>query len=133
MKKFLCLVFSISIVSIGSISLAAGYYCPSEAEYKAKQNYYMQKISSPTISTEDFLRTSKENDAYDLSVFKNCLGYFKTAQNPDCTKFSSLRHGYLSQLGTNESEANAQMYAMLNVLGNKCQPEQFATKVLLQK
>lgn len=79
------------------------------------------------------MRTLKENDAYDLSVFKNCLGYFKTAQNPDCTKFSSLHHGYFSQLGTNESEANAQMYAMLNVLGNKCQPEQSATKVLLQK
>lgn len=70
MKKLLCLALSITVVSIGSISFAAGYYCPSESEYKAKQDSFMQKISSPSISNADLLRISDENEAYDLSVLK---------------------------------------------------------------
>ena len=53
MKKLLCLALSITVVSIGSISFAAGYYCPSESEYQAKQDSFMQKISSPSISNAD--------------------------------------------------------------------------------
>ena len=97
MRKFLCLVLSMSIISIGSISCAVGYYCPTESEYRAKQNSFMQKASNPSLSKSDFLRISNESEAYDLSVFNNCLGYLKTTPNPDCSKVSMLQNGYFSQ------------------------------------
>ncbi len=132
MKKFLSLVLSMSIISIGSISLAAGYYCPSESEYKAKENAFMQKVSNPSISNAEFTRISNENDAYDLSVFKNCLGYIKTTPNPDCSKVSMLQNAYFSQLGSNAAGAKAQVYDALKYLGNKCQVEQSVLKMFLQ-
>lgn len=132
MKKLLCFALSITVVSIGSIALAAGYYCPSESEYQTKQDSFMQKISSPSISNADLLRISDENEAYDLSVFKNCLGYLKTTPNPDCSKVSMLQNGYFSQLGGNAAGAKAQVYDALKYLGNKCQVEQSVLKMFLQ-
>ena len=132
MNKISNIIISLAIVSIGSIALAAGYYCPSESEYQAKQDSFMQKISSPSISNADLLRISDENEAYDLSVFKNCLGYLKTTPNPDCSKVSMLQNGYFSQLGGNAAGAKAQVYDALKYLGNKCQVEQSVLKMFLQ-
>lgn len=115
MKKFLCLVLSMAIISIGSISLAAGYYCPSESEYKAKEKPFLQRISNSSTSNTERLRILDEYDAYRLSVFKNCLGYIKTNPNPDCSKFSV---SMLRNIATRE-----QLYDILKYL-DKCQYEQ---------
>lgn len=132
MKKFLSLVLSMSIVSIGSISWATGYYCPTESEYRAKEKSFMQRVSNPSITKSEFSRISNENDAYDLSVFKNCLGYLKTTPNPDCSKVTILQDAYFSQLGTNAAGAKAQVYDALKYLGTKCQTEQSVLKMFLR-
>ena len=132
MRKFLCLVLSMSIISIGSISWAAGYYCPTESEYRAKQNSFMQKASNPSLSKSDFLRISNESEAYDLSVFNNCLGYLKTTPNPDCSKVSMLQNGYFSQISSNGASAKTQVYDALKSLGSKCQAEQSMLRMFLR-
>lgn len=133
MKKLLCFALSITVVSIGSIALAAGYYCPSESEYQAKQDSFMQKISSPSISNADLLRISDENEAYDLSVFKNCLGYLKTTPNPDCSRLAMLSSSYLLLDKSKQPAAKTQTYSLLNSLYGKCQPYELDTVKIMIK
>lgn len=137
MKKFLSLVLSMSIISIGSIVLAAGY-CPSNAEFQTKMQGYQQRamaaLQNPqSVSLESMNKLQSEQKAYMNAVFPNCLQYFKTTQTPDCSKLAMLSSGYMFLEDAKQPAAKAQTYALLNSLYGKCKPYEIdAVKIMVK-
>lgn len=137
MKKLLCLALSITVVSIGSIALAAGY-CPSNTEFQTKiQGYRLRAMSAvqnpSSMSLENIDRLQNEQQTYLNSIFPNCLQYFRTTQNPDCSRLAMLSSGYLFLDKSKQPAAKAQTYSLLNSLYGKCQPYELDTVKIMIK
>lgn len=137
MKKLLCLALSITVVSIGSIALAAGY-CPSNTEFQTKiQGYRLRAMSAvqnpSSMSLEDMDRLQNEQQTYLNSIFPNCLQYFRTTQNPDCSRLAMLSSGYLFLDKSKQPAAKTQTYSLLNSLYGKCQPYELDTVKIMIK
>lgn len=137
MKKLLCLALSITVVSIGSIALAAGY-CPSNTEFHTKiQGYRLRAMSAvqnpSSMSLENIDRLQNEQQTYLNSIFPNCLQYFRTTQNPDCSRLAMLSSGYLFLDKSKQPAAKAQTYSLLNSLYGKCQPYELDTVKIMIK
>lgn len=137
MKKLLCLALSITVVSIGSIVLAAGY-CPSNTEFHTKIQGYqlraMAAVQNPSsMSLEDMDRLQNEQQTYLNSIFPNCLQYFRTTQNPDCSRLAMLSSSYLLLDKSKQPAAKTQTYSLLNSLYGKCQPYELDTVKIMIK
>lgn len=137
MKKLLCFALSITVVSIGSIALAAGY-CPSNTEFHTKiQGYRLRAMSAvqnpSSMSLENIDRLQNEQQTYLNSIFPNCLQYFRTTQNPDCSRLAMLSSGYLFLDKSKQPAAKAQTYSLLNSLYGKCQPYELDTVKIMIK
>ena len=137
MKKLLCLALSITVVSIGSIALASGY-CPSNTEFHTKIQGYqlraMAAVQNPSsMSLEDMDRLQNEQQTYLNSIFPNCLQYFRTTQNPDCSRLAMLSSSYLLLDKSKQPAAKTQTYSLLNSLYGKCQPYELDTVKIMIK
>lgn len=137
MKKLLCLALSITVVSFGSIALAAGY-CPSNTEFQTKIQGYqlraMAAVQNPSsMSLEDMDRLQNEQQTYLNSIFPNCLQYFRTTQNPDCSRLAMLSSSYLLLDKSKQPAAKTQTYSLLNSLYGKCQPYELDTVKIMIK
>lgn len=136
MNKISNVIISLAIVSFGSIALAAGY-CPSNTEFHAKMNGYKQSalndMQNPTISTEEISRKLNEQKAYMNAIFPNCLQYFRTTQNPDCSRLAMLSSSYLLLDKSKQPAAKTQTYSLLNSLYGKCQPYELDTVKIMIK
>ena len=137
MKKLLCLALSITVVSIGSVALAAGY-CPSNTEFHTKIQGYqlraMAAVQNPSsMSLEDMDRLQNEQQTYLNSIFPNCLQYFRTTQNPDCSRLAMLSSSYLLLDKSKQPAAKTQTYSLLNSLYGKCQPYELDTVKIMIK
>lgn len=137
MNKISNIIISLAIVSFGSIALAAGY-CPSNTEFHTKIQGYqlraMAAVQNPSsMSLDDMDRLQNEQQTYLNSIFPNCLQYFRTTQNPDCSRLAMLSSSYLLLDKSKQPAAKTQTYSLLNYLYGKCQPYELDTVKIMIK
>lgn len=119
-----------------SIQVCSAATCPTADEVKAKmRSFQMQAIknmNNNNASASDALKLLEEQEKYNKNMFYDCVEYFKTAVNPDCSRFSTLSTGYMLLGDSEKGNAKTQLDTLINRLNNKC-PNETNTLELLMK
>ena len=127
------ILFIMLFVSVQACSAAT---CPTADEVKAKmRSFQMQAIknmNNNNASSSDALKLLEEQEKYNKNMFYGCVEYFKTAANPDCSRFSTLSTGYMLLGNSEKGNAKTQLDTLINRLNNKC-PNETNTLELLMK
>lgn len=125
MKKFF--VLSLFII-FGTSAYAA--YCPAIDEFsqqaiKLQQkglNMYKETQKENSNSDVDPMDLIKESNNYITNTVNNCMEYFKTTQEPDCSKFHSLSTAYILMGLVNKDGASKLKFNM-DEIKQKCPSE----------
>ena len=127
MKKYFILA---SLFVFGGYAFAA--YCPAVDEFsqetiKIQQkglNMYKESQKEDSKADVDPMDLIKESNDYINNVVNDCITYFRTTPEPDCSKFHSLSTAYIIMGLTNKEGAQKIQFNM-NEIREKC-PSEFS-------
>ncbi|MBD5402980.1 hypothetical protein HDR58_09345 [bacterium] len=134
MKKFLKLtLLSVFLLQLFISANAAG--CPSRAEFEVINNSYPQKmmeLQAKGSTLEEVNKILDEQMAFYESLLPACVQYFKTTQNPDCTKLSMFSVSYMLMDANKRSSTKAQILNAVTPVIKKCPNEYQALMMFIK-
>lgn len=122
------LILTVALFSVlcGSQAMAAS--CPSAEEFQNKNNYYQSQALSimknpDSVSTDYVNNLANEQTKYYDSILPGCIAYFKTSNNPDCSKLKVLATGYMISSKDKQANYKSQVLGLKPSLLNVCKSE----------
>ncbi len=113
---------------------AAAYsaYCPAVDEFsqqtiKIQQkglSMYKESQKQDSKSNVDPMDLIKESNEYITNTVSQCIDYFKTTPEPDCSKFHSLSTAYIL-MGLTNKEGASKLQINMDEIKQKC-PNEFS-------
>lgn len=92
----------ISLVILVMANCAVYAACPSESEYRAK------------------LHSAADQKGYLDTVTSECIAYFKSTPNPDCSKLPILLSAYMTMYNRHSAVYKPQINGLKNKIYNSC-------------
>ena len=117
MKKIVPVLLSLLFIS--SAAYGAGY-CPTPQELQSKMNSFQQRALrniNANSSLEQAEALLNEQERYIDSIFPSCMQYFKTTQNPNCSKLATLSTGYIMLDKSKQPAAKSQLGTLSKLKG----------------
>ena len=131
MNKFVFIILTVLLVP--SAVYSAGY-CPTPQELQSKMSYFQQRAIGNMNSNASLTQTEalmNEQERYIDSIFPSCIQYFKTAQNVDCSKLSTLATGYIMLDKSKQPAAKTQLNNLPS-FQSKCSYQYDAFKMMVK-
>ena len=131
MRKTL-LAFTL-ILCFSQVANAAGY-CPTNDEIQLKMRQFQSraiKNMDLAVPIEQVQALNDEMTRYQESIVPNCIRYFQTTHNPDCSRLNTLSVGYMLLDKNKQYAAKGQILNVARPYQETCKYQYMSLEMML--